>query len=248
MPFSGTATNMVYNSVEGGLMLAAASNIDDLATDNNWDGLGFIDYLGGTVSEGSYIFANTLDLAATYDLDLLSILKTRAFEPNNQWDDRTINLDSWTDIDGDDLGGVDTQLYARTTTDNPGSSPTWKDWQPFVNNTMRGRGFQFKSITTCSDSSQNTVIEQLGVTATLQRRTEAEAGITSGTSAKAVTFPSAFYATPSISITTQNMVSGDFAEVSSISRTGFTVTFKNSASTVSRVFDYQAVGHGRAIT
>jgi hypothetical protein len=45
------------------------------------------------------------------------------------------------------------------------------------------------------------------------------------------------------------MSTGDYFTVSSISRAGFTVTFRNSSATiVSKTFDYQAVGHGREIT
>jgi hypothetical protein len=45
------------------------------------------------------------------------------------------------------------------------------------------------------------------------------------------------------------MATGDFFELSSVSRTGFTITFKDSGGTiVDRNFDYQAVGHGKEIT
>ena len=44
----------------------------------------------------------------------------------------------------------------------------------------------------------------------------------------------------------QHMASGDFFEVTNITGTGFTVTFKNSSNTaVSRNFSYSAVGYGR---
>ena len=42
------------------------------------------------------------------------------------------------------------------------------------------------------------------------------------------------------------MATGDFFELSSVSRTGFTITFLASGGTiVDRNFDYQAVGHGK---
>jgi hypothetical protein len=51
---------------------------------------------------------------------------------------------------------------------------------------------------------------------------------------------------PSIGITALNMGSGEFFEVTSISSTGFTVTFKNSGGTaVNRNFNWSAVGYGR---
>ena len=96
------------------------------------------------------------------------------------------------------------------------------------------------------NDSQDPVVQSLGVTVSLQRRTEQQRNISSGTSAKAITFPSAFYSTPSITITATNMATGDFFELSSVSRTGFTITFRDSGgSIVDRNFDYQAVGHGK---
>jgi predicted phage tail protein len=248
-PFNGTPTDMAYSSDEVGLILSANTLIDSMATDGNWDGLGFIDYIGGSVAEGSYVFSETLDLGATYDMDLRAILKTRTFEPGNLIDDRIADIDLWDSFDGDDLGSANAGMYVRTTTGNPSGSPTWSAWQPFVNNTTRGRGFQFKLEATTTNPAQNLVVEQLGVTTTFQRRTEAQRNLTSGASTYVITFPTAFYGTPSIGITAQDMGTGEYFTVTSVSRTGFSVTFRNSStSMVSKNFDYQAVGHGRQIT
>lgn len=248
-PFNGTGTNLYFNETEVGLVLSADKLVDDMATDGNWDGLGLIDYIGGAVPEGSYQFYETLDLGGVYDLGMQRILKTRAYEPGNTWDERLELIDLWDDIDGDDLGAANCELYVRATDDNPSASPTWRDWQPFVNNTNRGRGFQFKVIATSNNPAQNVVIEELGVQTHFERRTEQQRNLTSGAAAYAVTFPKAFYGTPSIGITAQDMATGDYFTISSVSRTGFTVTFRNSGgSMVSKTFDYQAVGHGRQIT
>jgi predicted phage tail protein len=245
-PFQGTGTNMAYNETEDALILAADGLIDDVT---DFDELVDLDNFGDTNSSGSYEFLSTLDLGAKYDLELLQTLKTRAFVPTDFWDSRTGLIDTWVDIDGTDISLVNAEMYVRSTNDDPSGSPTYGDWQPFVNGTKRGRGFQFKVDATTSDPAQNIAIEELGVTTKLQRRTEQERNISSGTSAKAITFPAAFYGTPSVGITAQDMDSGDYFQISSVSRTGFTVTFKNSSDTiVSKTFDYQAVGHGREIT
>jgi len=79
----------------------------------------------------------------------------------------------------------------------------------------------------------------------LESRTESSATIASGAGAKAVTFTNAFYQEPNIGITAFNLASGDYYEVTSATRTGFTVTFKNSSnSAIDRNFQYQAVGYG----
>jgi predicted phage tail protein len=248
-PFNGTTTSMSYSSEESGLILASGTLVDDMAPDGDWDALSLIDYIGGAVSEGSYQFSETLDLGAVFDVDIRNILRTRAYEPGNLWDDRVENVDLWTTVDGDDLGQANCSLFVRTTTANPSSAPTWSSWQPFVNNTARGRGFQFKLVATSSNKGENVVVEQLGVVTTFQRRTETQRNLTSGAASYSVTFPTAFYTVPSIGITAQDMEAGDYFTISSVTRSGFAVTFRNSGgSMVSKVFDYQAVGHGRQIT
>ena len=244
--FGGTFTNMFFSSDENGIALSSTGQIDDIT---DFDAVTSLDFLGNTASSGEYQFASTLDLGAKYDVELLSVLQIRAFQPTDTWDDRTELIDTWNDIDADDLSDTDVQLFVRSSNDDPSGSPTYGTWEPFVNNTARGRAFQFKAVATSSNVAQNPLIEQLGVKVRLQRRTEQQRNITSGAGAKAVTFPSAFRSVPSIGITAQDFDGGDYFQLSSISRTGFTVTFKNSSDTIiSKVFDYQAVGHGKEIT
>ena len=51
---------------------------------------------------------------------------------------------------------------------------------------------------------------------------------------------------PSIGITAENMQSGDYFVVSSITAAGFTVTFKNSSDAIiDRKFGFTAVGFGK---
>ena len=244
--FAGVGANMTFNSTEDALTLTADGLIDDI---DDFDDLNDLDNFGDTNSSGSYEFLSTLDLGAKYDLEMLQTLKSRAYVPSDFWDSRTGFIDTWADLDGTDISLVNAEMYVRSTNDDPSGSPTYGAWQPFVNGTKRGRGFQFKVEATTSDPAQNIAIDELGVKLRMQRRTEQERNISSGTSAKAITFPAAFYATPSVGITAQDMDSGDYFQISSVSRTGFTVTFKNSSDTiVSKTFDYQAVGHGREIT
>ena len=244
--FPGTFSQS-FNSVdEGGITLEADGQIDDIT---DFDSITNIDFFGNVVSVGNYIFANTLDMGAVYDVELLANLQITSINPDDFWDSRSDNIDTWNDIDADDLSETNAELYSRSTNDDPSGSPTYGTWEPFANSTKRGRGFQFKVEMETGNDSQDPVVQSLGVTVSLQRRTEQQRNTSSGTGAKAVTFPSAFYSTPSITITATNMATGDFFELSSVSRTGFTITFKNSGGTiVDRNFDYQAVGHGKEIT
>ena len=90
------------------------------------------------------------------------------------------------------------------------------------------------------------VISELGATAELQQRTETDSK--TGSSTYNVTYADAFYAAPDVTISPSNMATGNFFTLTAVTRTGFTVAFKNSASAaVTRNFTYTAVGFGREI-
>ena len=218
-----------------------------------------LDSDGLTAGTGEYAFASTLDLEAVYSLDLERRLVARGIYPSDTWDSRTAKIDTWEDIDGGVVDQVNAELYVRKTNDNPSGTPTYSAWQPLVNGVLKARAFQFKVVLTSTNTAQNILVDELGYKAQLQQRTEqSTSAIASGTSAKAVTFTNAFFtgtsslggansALPTIGITPQNMATGDFFELSSISGTGFTVTFKNSSGTiVDRNFNYMATGFGKS--
>ena len=100
-------------------------------------------------------------------------------------------------------------------------------------------------------------LQQLGYIATMPSRTEQSSVIASGSGAKAVSFTAPFFVgtsglgnannfLPSVVISPQNMATGDYFELSSISGTGFTVHFKNSSNaSINRNFTYSATGFGK---
>jgi len=239
-PFNGTKTNCEFDSNLNGLIISSSS--------------------GSVLTNAEYIFPNTLDLGGTYSLDLERHFVTQAFYINNGlFDNRTELINTWSDFDGTIADAVNAQLYVRFSTD---ASPTDLDpWQPFASGTFRGRSFQFKAELTSADVAQNIEIDQLGYNATFQRRQDNSNGvIASGTSAKEVTFEKPFFTgtsalggstnayLPSVSITTQNMASGDTVNVTNVTATGFIVEIKNSSgSFVNRNFSYLAVGYGRGV-
>ena len=64
-------------------------------------------------------------------------------------------------------------------------------------------------------------------------------------SGTALNFVNSFFATPSIGISAQGLETGDYYQITSKSKTAFTIRFYNSSNTgISRTFDYQVVGHG----
>jgi len=247
--FQGTKTNVDFESAFNTINLTGGGNFDSIT---DFDAVGSLDDFGGVVSEGTYDFGgtaggDTLDLGGVFSLDLKRHFLTEGFYPSDLFDSRGL-IDDITDFDGLTATEVNAEMLVRVTQDDPSGSPTYSDFQTFANGTYKGRGFQFRAKLTSNDTAQDIRVSQLGYTASLQRRTEQGNVIASGAGAKAVTFTNPFFVgtssllgansnLPSVGINAQNMASGDYFEVSSVTGTGFTVHFRN--------FTYQAVGFGK---
>ena len=139
-------------------------------------------------------------------------------------------------------------LYVQTTNDDPtADDPEYTEWEPFFNGTRQGRGFNLKVVATSEDSTQNIAIPVLQAQVTMQTRTEQDNDVTA-VGSYSVTFANGFYQTPSIGISAQDMQTGDFYTLTSISKTGFTINFYQSGGTqMTRTFDWQAVGYGKQL-
>ena len=234
-PYNGTKSNVVYDSTLGGLKLT-----DPTAN-----------------TTGTYDFVDTLDLGGTFSLVLKRHFQGVGFYVGDEFDNRTELIDTWTDFDGTVAQDVNAKIAVRTTTDDPSSSPTYGSFNDFANGAFKGRGFQFRLTLDTGDTAQNMNLQQAVYTATMPARTEQSSVIASGAGAKAVTFTASFFVgtsglgnansfLPSVNISPQNMATGDFFELSSISGTGFTVHFKNSSNaSIDRNFTYSAVGFGK---
>ena len=252
--FQGTKTNVAFDATTNSLNLIGSGNFDDIT---DFDAVSSLDDFGGIVPLGTYDFATTLDLGGVFSIDLQRHFLTEGFLPSNLLDARGL-IDDYTDFDGTEATAVNAELLVRTTQTDPSGSPTYTAFQTFANGTYKARGLQFRAKLTSSDPAQDIKVTQLGYTATFQRRTEQSAtAISSGAGAKSITFDKAFFtgtsslngvnsSLPSIGITAQNMASGDYFEVTSVSGTGFTVHFKNASNaSISRNFNYSAVGFGK---
>mgnify|MGYP003148037451 FL=1 len=230
-PYNGAKSNVVFDESLGGLKL-----IDPTSN-----------------ASGTYDFVDTLDLGGTFSLVLKRHFQGAGFYTGDQFDNRTENIDTWTDFDGSLAQDVNAKIAVRTSTD----MSSYSDFNDFANGTFKGRGFQFRITLKTTDTAQNINLQQAGYTATLPSRTEQSSVIASGAGAKVVTFTSPFFVgtsglgnlnnfLPSVNISPQNMATGDFFELSNISGTGFTVHFKNSSNaSIDRNFTYSAVGFGK---
>lgn len=125
------------------------------------------------------------------------------------------------------------------------SSVVFGAWSPLDRNTFVGRVFQFKAELETDHVDQTPVVTELGLNVSMPPRVENGALRASGAAADPVTFANAFYEAPTIGITAFNLQSGDYYELTSVTRTGFTVHFKDSTnSSVDRNYQYVAAGYG----
>jgi predicted phage tail protein len=254
-PFQGTRTNVFYSDEFDALTLDGSELLDDVL---DVDALVTFDVMGDVQSSGTYNFATTVDLGNTFSVDFSRYFVTRGYFPSDLVDSRLGEVDTWSDWDGGVIDSVNAILELRSTTDNPSSSPTWGSWQPFVNGTFRGRGFQFRTTLTSSDIAENILVDELGYLASVQRRTEQSVAAISGTTNTAVTFTHPFFTgtasiggvnayLPSVGITAQNMQAGDYFQITGVTGTGFTISFFDSSNVaVTRQFTWSATGYGRA--
>jgi len=243
-PFNNTTaslfTNTEYSSQKGGLILSNPA----------------------TNPTGTYEFKDTLDLGAIFSINLKRLFQGVGFYIGDLFDNRSDNIDTWTDFDGSVANDVNARISVRTTNDNPSGSPTYGSYNDFANGTFKGRGFQFKITLESNDAAQNINLQQAGYLATLPSRTEHSTSIASGSGSKSVSFSAPFFVgtsalgnlnnfIPSVNISPRSdsgkvMQTGDYFELTNITGTGFTIHFKNSSgASIDRNFTYSAVGFGK---
>jgi predicted phage tail protein len=235
---------------------------------------GFIDsHFGTQLTRGEYFFQKTVDLGGKFSVRMQRVLTARGLYTSALIDDRSELIDTWSDFDGDlpddtnvevyfrksDLAatvsdfvnedGTDKILYEDNSNIEQNSDLVFDDWIPLENNAYMGRTFQFKAVLTTDHVDQTPIVDQLGVTLQFERRTENSGTIASGATSKAVLFENAFYTDAdtevAVGITAFNLQSGDYYRLTSVTGTGFTITFYNSSNTViDRNFQYTAIGYG----
>jgi len=241
--FGGTLTNTAI--VDGTLRLdsselfdAASGNFDAETTRFFDSGVANADFY----ASGNYLFANVVDIGAKHTCRLTASLKQTSSDPDDLFDNRSGNFDSASGaFDGDTPSNSNAHIEIATSDDNS----TYTSFQNFVIGNYTARYFKFRVVLTSSDLASTPVVEEVSVTIDMEDRIFSGNDITSGASAKTVTFTNPYKtANYAVGITGQGMATGDFFLVDTKTINGFNVTFKNSSGTaVSKVFDYIAKGY-----
>jgi len=140
---------------------------------------------------------------------------------------------------------MDAKLFISTSDDNS----TYTAFTPFQDGNYEFRYAKFQLVLTSAVSSQSPKVNNAQVRLYMIDRTDKGQNISSGLGAKAVTFNTAFFAEPSVTILAQNSSHNTTTTITNKSATGFTVAFNHgtSGSAEDITFDYVANGQGRAI-
>ncbi len=267
---SGGLTNLVYNSGIAGLTLTSGTTFDDLTNFNNLtiSGASFATLdavVGGIASAGSYVFKDTIDLGGVFRFRVETIHKKNGYNTATLFDSYTDNMDTWPNI----FTGSTVQFektaditfqVAKSSTATPSTS-----FVTFTDTDMETRTLAFKVHVNNVSGYENVDIEELGVNLIFRPRTERSidnssattGGILSSSASGATTvnfnkkffigssaFGNADKFKPVIALNVNNMQSGDFFTIDSVSTSNFVVSIKNGSSFVARQFTYSAFGYG----
>tara|TARA_A100001201_G_scaffold143597_1_gene146079 strand:+ start:17663 stop:21265 length:3603 start_codon:yes stop_codon:yes gene_type:complete len=271
--FGGDKVGVYYNQEYDGLILDGDASFDAISSLDGFTA-NIDSHFGTQLTRGEYFFQKTVDFGGKYSVRLQRVLTTRGLYASDLIDDRSELIDTWSDFDGDvpddtnvqvyfrksDLAatvsdfvaedGTDRILYEDNSNIEQNSDLAFDDWIPLENNAYVGRTFQFKAVLTTDHVDQTPIVDQLGVTLQLERRTENSGTITSGASSKAVAFVDDFYTDAdtkvAVGITAFDMEAGDYfvLDPNTVTGSSFIITFKNGSTVISRDFQYTAIGYG----
>lgn len=217
--FSGTKTNVVVVS-------------DNLTFDDNG---------GDPYQFGSYEFDNYIDINSVKTCRVIVNMNLATFNFADDIDDR-IEVDTWETIDNPPAN-VALETFISTTDDDPAGTPTWSPWAKFTIADYTARAFKFK-VEASADFNHQFAMMELSASVELPNRSEIQRGITSGTTTKTITYATEFYATPVVSVTAIDMMTGDYFIISNESISKFDINFYNSSDVaISRVFNYNSTGY-----
>lgn len=246
--FTGVKSMTEFFPFYAGMGLSAAKTIDQV-TDNmddiiNWD------FAGGVAADGTYDFANVVDLGQSFSSKITAHLLTEAIDVADTIDQREVVMDDWVDLDGAFIDDVNAAIFLKTTDDDP-ASPTanWSAWKPFFVGEYSARGIKFQLRAHSDSLEHNVIIKELSMIIDMPDRVVVPSSIiSSGAATYTVTYDGAFIDVPAVGITAIDLNSGDYYRIINNTRTGFQITFYNSTGTpVSRSFSYMSKGYGRQV-
>jgi hypothetical protein len=247
--FPGTKNDMVVSGsvlrLDGAPNLVLTEASDNIVTEAGEQLETEVSQTGLVETYGTYDFNNVIDLGQIFTSRVYSEFEVSSFVVGDLIDNRVNNIDDWANFDGEPSDKATATLQVRTTDDDPAGTPTWTAWQTLLVGDYKARALDFRVVAESTDSQYNIDISKLKAVVDMPDRVERGHDISSGAGAKVITYSNAYYATPTVGITANDLYDGHFA-ITSSSGTGFTVTFYSGSGTgtpVDTTFNYQAIGY-----
>jgi hypothetical protein len=252
------AQNVVSTITEEPLWTGTKTDVDrngsiiQLSSQNfmaSWTTLASVPIIGFTAATGYpgvgyYEFGET-DLSEVYTSRVIVdavVSTTGGLSTMAGW----LTLAGLADLAGDDTGDeVSVELQVNYSIVDS-ATPVYQGWRRFVVGDYTARHLKFRAVLTSNYTTISPTISALTAVIDMPDRVDYGNDLISGASTYAVAFSPWFRELRSVTIAAQDMATGDYYTISGKTRTGFDVTFRNSAgTTISRTFDYQAIGFGR---
>ena len=252
--FSGTFSNTFRGSDSVG---NPAVTLDTITLFDSRSGLfdaadssGFFFDTGGIASNitgtGNYIFSNSFSLDAIYDSTFQVELTMESDDPYDLFDSgRGASLFDNAKAPFDGNAPTNNNAIIQIGADNTALSNITSFTTVAQQGTFKGRFFKFRCVLSSANNNARPFVTGLKATLVLEKRSETGDDISSGTSTKSVTFTNGFFQVPNITVTGQDLSTGDFFVITNKSKTGFDIVFKNSSnSIINKTFDFNAQGVG----
>ncbi len=246
--FDGTKTDVVKTTIGDDntpcLVLKGNQLFDDVT--GNFDSITSTLFDGGenaTVkSSGTYEFSQVVDAGSILTTQITATLTQQVTDRSRIFDFVSGDFDDQpSNFDGDANTQCSSELQIAVSNDNV----TYSTFQDFTIGDYTGRFFKFRVLMQSDNNTATPIVTAVGVTLQLEAFTVSENDVVSGTGTKSITYSKAFNLLNSIAITlsVQDMASGDKYAITGKSTSGFNIAFTNSGGTgVSRTFDYVAKG------
>ena len=252
--FAGTFTNSFKGEDSNGtpaITLDTITLFDDRSGNfDDADSSGFFFDTGGLADNitgsGNYVFSNTFSLDAVYDATFQTQITMESDDPYDLFDSgRGASFFDSARAPFDGNAPTNNNAIIQIGADDSSLSNITSFSTVSQQGTFKGRFFKFRCVMESSNNNARPVVTGLQAKLVLEKRTETGDDIASGSSTKSVTFTNAFFQIPNITVTGQNLASGDFFVITNKSKTGFDIVFKNSSNTIiDKTFDFQARGVG----
>ena len=252
--FSGTFTNTFKGEDKNNnpaVTLDTITLFDDRSGNfDDADSSGFFFDTGGLAnnitSSGNYVFANTFSLDAIYDATFQVELTMESDDPYDLFDSgRGASLFDSAKAPFDGNAPTNNNAIIQIGADDTALSNISTFTTVAQQGTFKGRFFKFRTVLSSANNNARPFVTGLKARLVLEKRTETGDDVASGTGTKSVTFTNGFFQIPNITVTGQDLASGDFFVISNKSKLGFDIVFKNSSnSIINKTFDFQARGVG----